>query len=408
MADALEDKITELIDWLITEALGAGHEDYRKIFGVFCDRLYESGLPLMRNHIAMQTLHPQVNAISLTWYRGEETVVREHITDDGADTIAWQQNPLKALIDAQQTFGRHRLPVDAKVAARHPLLVELAERGATEYLGFVVRLAPGEIGLARQSGMIASFTTDQEGGFTDQQVKLIKRVMPRFALVSKLAGREQLLTNVLRAYLGEDAGRRVRDGQISLGSGQLINAVIWFCDLRNSTPLAERLGPEAFLAMLNDYFAAVAGSVMDNGGEVLRFIGDAALAIFPIADDAFSESEARQQALIAAQDAISRAKDINAVRQSRGDEPFEYGIGLHVGQIMYGNIGVPNRVEFSVIGAAANEAARIEGLCKTLDETLLVSEAFVDRQKDKWRDLGDHAIRGSQHPIRLFGLKDPA
>lgn len=346
-----------------------------------------------------------MNAISLTWYRGEETVLRQHRTEDGDDTAAWQTNPLKALIDNQQTFGRHRLPPSAEIAERHPLLQQFAEAGATDYLGFVIRLAPGDIGMARQSGMIASFTTDQDGGFTEEQVDLLKHIMPRFALVAKLAGRERLFNNVLDSYFGPDSGRRVREGQIALGSGQLIDAVIWFSDLRNSTPLAEKLGHEAFMALLNEYFSALAGAFMDNGGDVLRFIGDAALAIFPIADDAFSAPEARAQATAAARDAIRRAESINAERVERGDEPFDYGIGLHVGEIMYGNIGVPSRVEFSVIGAAANEAARIESLCKTLEEPVLVSQAFIDGTNEEWRDLGDHAIRGSERLFRLYGLK---
>lgn len=404
MTETLEDRVTAQIDWMITEALSAGLDDYTVIYSQFWDRIYESGLPILRVHAAMQTLHPLMNAIALTWYRGEETAIHTYKTDDGNDSIAWQQNPLKVLIDTNQPFGRHRLPATAEIAERHPLLQEFADKGATDYLGFVIRLAPGEIGLVRQGGMIASITTDQDGGFTDAQLSLIKRIMPRFALVAKLSGRERLFNNVLDSYFGPDSGRRVRDGQISLGSGQLINAVIWFSDLRNSTPLAEKLGHERFMALLNDYFAALAGAVMDHGGDVLRFIGDAALAIFPIADDAFSEREAREHAIAAAKDAIGRAADINAVRRQHGDEPFDYGIGLHAGEIMYGNIGVPTRVEFSVIGAAANEAARIEGLCKTLDEPVLVSQSFIEGMNAEWRDLGDHAIRGSQHPVRLYGL----
>ena len=363
-------------------------------------------MPLFSCHAAMQTLHPMVNAVSITWYRGEGTTLREHTTDEGGeDTEAWLKNPLKALIDSGDDFVHHPLPPDAELAERHPLLAELAGKGATGYLGFTVQFMPGGMSLNRQGGMIASFATDASGGFTVSHIDAIRRVLPRFALVAKLAGRERLFHNVLAAYFGPDSGRRVREGQISLGSGQIINAVIWFSDLRNSTPLAEKLGHDAFLALLNDYFSALAGAVMDSGGEVLRFIGDAALAIFPISDDAYSEIEARERAVSAARDAMLRADAINANRIAHGDEPFDYGIGLHVGNIMYGNIGVPTRVEFSVIGAAANEAARIESLCKTVSEPVLVSQAFIDGLNEEWRDLGDHAIRGSQQSIRLFGLK---
>lgn len=407
MSGISAEKIQELSDWMIANALVAGVGDYQHIFEQFCERFRACGVPLFRVHAAAQTLHPLVYAVSLTWYRGEPAVLRRHgVSAEPEDDEAWRVSPLKALLDRGETSVRYRFDRDDDALERYPVLRELAEKGATGYFGAVIRMAPGELDeqLRNQSGMIASFSTDRAGGFSDEHIAAINRILPRFALISKLANREQLLTNVLDAYLGKDAGRRVRNGQIALGSGQTIKAVIWFCDLRNSTPLAERLGHERFLALLNDYFGALAGAVMDNGGEVLRFIGDAALAIFPIADDAYTDLEAREKALMAARDAISRAASVNAERTARGDDPFEYGIGLHVGEIMYGNIGVPARVEFSVIGAAANEAARIEGLCKDIGDPVLISESFVEGLDAPWRDLGGHAIRGSERKIRLFGL----
>ena len=404
MEEALDSRIGELIDWMVAEALNAGLDDYQRIYSDFWDRFHAAGIPLLRVHAAMQTLHPLMNAISLTWHRGEDTVLDTYRVDDGADSEAWEKNPLKVLVDNQESFCRHRLPPTSTIANRHPILKKFSDNGATDYLGFTVRFAPGDMALNRQGGMIASFTTDQAGGFTKQEIDLIKRVLPRFALVAKLAGRERLFHNVIEAYLGTDAGARVREGQISLGSGQMIDAVIWFSDLRNSTPLAEKLGHEHFLTLLNDYFSALAGAVMDSGGVVLRFIGDAALAIFPIADDRFTEIEARKLALVAAKDAIVRAETVNAERAARGDEPFGYGIGLHVGRIMYGNIGVPSRVEFSVIGPAANEAARIESMTKTLNEHVVVSEAFAGGLEEPFRDLGTHELRGASKPVQLFGL----
>lgn len=405
MTETLRDRILALEDWMFGAALEAGLDDYQEIFRQFCERLNDCGVPLLRAHVAMQTLHPMAHAISLTWYRGEDARITlyPHELESG-DDIAWQQSPLKALVDSGETFVRHELTRNDLPVDRHPLLGELRDKGATDYLGFVIRLAPGDISLNRQAGMIVSLTTDRPGGFDKEHIATLRRIMTRFAVVAKLAGRERLFHNVLEAYLGPDAGQRVRRGQIALGSGQLIDAVIWFCDLRNSTPLAEKLGHENFLAMLNDYFEALAGAVIKNGGEVLRFIGDAALAIFPISDDAYDPPTARGKALSAAKEAVERAGEINTARVDRGEDPFEYGIGLHVGRIMYGNIGVPTRVEFSVIGAAANEAARVESLCKSLGEPILVSETFTEGLSAKWRDMGRHAIRGSDREIRLFTL----
>lgn len=394
-------KIQNVTDWVITEALIA--EDYISIFEDFHCRLVEAGVPLCRAHVAMPTLHPLAEIITLTWQPDTKTELS--MIDHGSrQSDAWLHSPIKAMMDAKQTQIRIGPDEIESAAKRFPVIADLREVGVTDYLAFGVPFSNQPNAIENQAGLVATYATDQKGGFTPAQIEAIERVLPRFSLVAKLANRERLFHNILDAYLGADAGRRVRDGQISLGSGQMIDAVIWFCDLRHSTPLAEKLGHEAFLEILNDYFAAVAGAVMDNGGEVLRFIGDAALAIFPISDDAYDSCTARQKALEAAHDAITRAAEMNAGRVAKGDEPFEYGIGLHVGRIMYGNIGVPSRVEFSVIGPAANEAARIESLCKETSQTVLISEQFADGLEENWQDLGQHVIRGSEKELRLFTL----
>lgn len=401
MTGEIDKNIREVSDWLFAEALIA--RDYPPLFHKFCERLVEAGVPILRCHMAMRTLHPMVEAIALNWYRGGESNI-DTFPHGSEQSDGWLKSPLKTMLDRHDYEIRFRGDEMHANASRYPLFQDLLEIGATDYIGMCVTFADEEAPFENRDGLIGSLTTDQQGGFTDEQVTAIRRVFPRFALVAKLGNRERLLHNILDAYLGPDAGTRVREGQITLGSGQMIDAVIWFSDLRNSTPLAEKLGHEGFLALLNDYFAALAGAVMEHGGVVLRFIGDAALAIFPIAEDAFSESEARTNALAAARDAIQRASDCNASREAADEEPFEYGIGLHVGRIMYGNIGVPSRVEFSVIGPAANEAARIEALTKTLGESVIVSSAFVDGLDEPFRNLGPHELRGASEPVQLFGL----
>jgi adenylate cyclase len=175
----------------------------------------------------------------------------------------------------------------------------------------------------------------------------------------EIFGNMQKARNILAAYLGPSAGEKVLAGQIRRGDGQDINAVIWFCDLRDSTPLADSMSRREFLALLNDYFECVLGPVLEQQGQVLRFIGDAALAIFPVGE---RPAEACAKALAAAREAIVRMGKLNQARS----RPLRFGIGLHLGELTYGNIGTPTRIEFTVIGAAANEAARIEGLCKVL------------------------------------------
>lgn len=394
-------KIQDLSDWVITEALVA--EDYVEIFQEYHCRLLDAGIPLTRAHVAMPTLHPLAEVIALTWEPDNRTQL-SMVAHGSRETGAWLNSPIKAMMDNKLPSLRLGPGEIETAATRFPIVEELLNEGVTDYIAYWVPFTKQLDMDEGLSGLIATYATNQQGGFTSDELEAVKRLLPRFSLVAKLANRERLFHNILDAYLGADAGRRVREGQIYLGSGQQIDAVIWFCDLRHSTPLAEKLGHEVFLEILNDYFAALAGAVMDNGGEVLRFIGDAALAIFPIADDAYDSCTARRKALEAAHDAIKRAAEMNAARVQKGEEPFEYGIGLHVGRIMYGNIGVPERVEFSVIGPAANEAARIESLCKETKQTVLVSEQFADGLEENWQDLGHHAIRGSERQIRLFTL----
>ena len=206
-------------------------------------------------------------------------------------------------------------------------------------------------------------------------------------------------------------------GLIKRGDGDDINAVIWFCDLRGSTPLAESLPREAFLTVLNGFFECTAGTVLDHGGEVLRFIGDAALAIFPIAapeqDSADQRSNATAEAacataFAAARDAVARMETLNRERSGRGEEPLGFGIALHLGDVMYGNIGTPQRLEFTVIGAAANEAARLEGMCKILKKPLLLSAEVARHLPDELQSLGHHKLRGVGAEQEIFTTPNAA
>lgn len=216
---------------------------------------------------------------------------------------------------------------------------------------------------------------------------------------------------LLYTYLGKRTGERVLSGLVKRGDGEKIYAVIWYCDLRDSTPLAESMPLESFLSILNDFFDCMAGAVLDHGGEILRFIGDAALAIFPIGGTTESLREvciptegACERALNAARDAHSRIEALNKQRKIQGEPPLGFGLGLHVGEVMYGNIGVPDRLEFTVIGSAANEAARLEALCKELDQPILISWEFPRCFPDQMSSLGLHRLRGVSTPKEIFRL----
>ena len=201
-----------------------------------------------------------------------------------------------------------------------------------------------------------------------------------------------------------DAGRQVLNGQIRRGDGEMAHAVIWYSDMRDSTRLGDSLTAKEFLKTVNSYFECTAGAVLANGGEVLRFIGDAVLAIFPIRDG--DPRLACELAMAAVNDAEARLRSLNEERAQDGLEGLDYGLGLHVGDVMFGNIGVTERLEFSVIGAAANEVARIESLTKTLGRRTLASSEFARCVPHYWENAGEHTLKGVATPIKVLVLKE--
>ena len=219
--------------------------------------------------------------------------------------------------------------------------------------------------------------------------------------------------DLLTTYLGQRSGERVLAGRTRRGDGEKIHAVIWLCDLRDSTRLSESIPLEDFFRSLNEFFDCTAGAVLEHGGEVLSYIGDAVLAIFtiagtdrPLAEACFREEGACAAALAAAREAQARVDALNQRRVLRGEPPLEFGLALHVGDVMYGNLGVPQRLQFTVIGAAANEAARLAGMCKDLKRWILLSSAFPRCFSGQMVSLGHHVMRGMDTPEEIFTLTD--
>jgi adenylate cyclase len=219
--------------------------------------------------------------------------------------------------------------------------------------------------------------------------------------------------DLLKTYLGHCAGEQILAGRTKRGEGEKIHAVIWLCDLRDSTRLSESIPVEDFFRTLNEFFDCTAGAVLERGGEILSYIGDAVFAIFPIGgskrslvEACFREEGACAAALAAARDARSRVDALNRRRVSRGESSLDFGLALHVGDVMYGNLGVPQRMQFTVIGAAANEAARLAGMCKDLHRWVLVSSAFPRCFPGEMVSLGHHVMRGVDTPKEIFTLID--
>ena len=386
MADP-ELNIQPVVDWLIEGARPSRLP--RDVLLDTCRRTVAAGLPIHRVGVFVRTLHPNLLGRAFIWQADKNAI---EITEAGHELLeseAFLKSPIRVVM-TEDVEVRRRL-ADPACPIDFPILEELRQGGATDFLAAPLRFINGEV-------HAASFATRRAGGFRDHELAALRRLLPPFTRMVEIFGHMQKARNILDAYLGPNAGQKVLAGQIKRGDGQDINAVIWFCDLRDSTTLADSMGRRDFLALLNDYFECVLGPVLEHQGEVLRFIGDAALAIFPVGE---RPAEACAKALAAAREALARMDKLNQGREP----PLRFGIGLHLGELTYGNIGTPTRIEFTVIGAAANEAARIEALCKELKVDLLVSERVARVLPQPWRSLGLHTLRGVGDKMELFTLR---
>ncbi len=388
-----------LKDWILSE--GLKEFSLETLFVAFCNRIANE-FELHRISIGMPTLHPLVEAKTLRWYQqtGLESFESEHGYVEGDD---WRLSPISYMFNHSLEELRYRLdkPGDWQ---RFPILNELADAGCTEYYAKAVSFNDSQnASLEDTDGMLTTWTTQHEDGFSNEFFGVISQILPAFGLVSKLADRESALVNILEAYFGHDAGYRVASGQIERGELVSIDAVIWYSDMRDSTYLADTLSSQEFLDTLNIYFECTAGSILENNGEVLRFIGDAVLAIFPV-ENFTTSNQAAKSAWQAATIARKKIDQLNLKRKPDGLHTLDFGLGLHAGVLNYGNIGTPTRLEFSVIGPVANEVARLESLTKDFNKSVIVSESFSKLLPLEWENLGSPQLKGVNKDFRVYSI----
>ena len=392
-----------LADWLLTEGWTASNS--AKLLEKLAERFIEGGIPLSRILVFIHSRHPLIVGARYTWRRNTRQVETLSAPHAVAQTAICRDNPVAAIIDGTAGFIRRRLDLLAP-CLDYPMLEELRAAGETDYVAMPLVFSDGET-------HVITFVADRPGGFTDADLMCMKDAVTVLSRVLELETVRRTARVLLETYLGKHTGERVLRGLFSRGEGEDINAVIWFCDLRDSTAMADSMPRAAFLAVLNDFFDCVAGAVLDHGGEVLRYIGDAVFAIFPtgtsscgIRRECCDVVTSCHSALEAAKDAQVRIEALNEDRAQSGEPPLRYGLALHMGDVTYGNVGVPERLEFTVIGAAANEAARMEALCKTLNQPLLISSEFRRCFAGELVSLGFHALRGVQTPAEIFTLSE--
>jgi adenylate cyclase len=406
--DALGRRIIETHIWAVREGL-RGADAYH-LFDGYCQRLVVDGFPLWRAHTAMETLHPQWNGYGYTWRRDLNAIEPEQYAHGTFEDEIWVTSPLNQLIqraeDGDPNPSMRRRLERGPEERDFPVLKEFFSQGGTDYVAylFIYGEASGR-DRSQGSGIVYSFTTDRTGGYNDDDIRLVQATLPGLTLAMKAHAGHIIASGLLATYLGEDAGKRVHAGSVMRGSVDKLKAVTWYADIRGFTPISDSAPGPVVVELLNEIFEALAAALRRHGGQVLKFIGDAMLAVFSF--DEHDRTETCRHALDAAIEAMGALDGLMAARRAAGLPAASVDLALHLGEVLYGNVGASDRLDFTVIGPAVNEAARIEALCEPLGRPVLVSAEFaggIEGADSRLEPLGRHTLRGVREPKEIFAL----
>ncbi len=379
-----------IVDWLVAGAPGS--KTSPEVLGALCEKLCAIGVPLDRAEAFVRTLHPHVVGRRFVFKPGAGVAVLEssyaYLT-----TPEFRASPV-ARVFTDGGFERRRLD-GALDREANAYLATFADEGCTDF--FVCPLSF----LSGQQHAI-TFATKRAGGFRDEDLDALRAITPAISRIAEILALARTATNLLDTYVGHGAGERILAGKIQRGDVETIHAVLWFSDLRGFTTLASEVSPNELIRALNELFECQVAPIVKHGGEVLKFMGDGLLAIFPISDGA--PSDRAERALAAADDARVAQIDLNTRRVAHGDRPLHFGLALHVGEIAYGNIGGAGRLDFTAIGPAVNLAARLESLAGKLGEDMVLSAAFRALVTRPVRSLGEFELKGVPDKQSAFAL----
>jgi adenylate cyclase len=386
-------ELEKIKDWLIGGARSS--TDANGMLSDMCEHLIAAGVPLWRVGIFIHTLHPDIFGRSFLWRPGAEVVVGD-ADYSFPDSEAFKTSPLTRVF-REGLEVRYRL--DDPESKPFPVFDDLRAEGVTDYIALPLLFMDSSV-------HASSWTTKQPGGFTDEQLKALKSIVPPLTRLIEVIGLRRVASMLLDTYVGNRAGERILHGQIRRGHTETMRAAIWLSDLRGFTALSDRLPAETVVEILNGYFDCQVPAIRKHGGEILKFMGDGLLAVFPIAGDGSNIAEVCGRVLEAARE--SRAH-VEAMHYPNGDavERFRFGVALHVGNILFGNIGGGNRLDFTCIGPAVNLAARLEKIAGRLHRIVVASEEFSGIcTGGGWTDLGEFPIAGFARAERVYGLAD--
>lgn len=387
-APALSD---DVIDWLTN-----GTRDERfidNIFAQMCIRLQQAGIPLHRSTLHVLIQHPQWLGARFMWADGMREAELSRVDYDVRERPEYIGSPANELQNGA-TELRENLEQDPALGRKHALYDEMREKGLTDYVAWPLYHTLGKRHLV-------TFATARPGGFEEAHIAALKKLLPVLALVSEIRIKNRLARTLLETYVGTHAGDLILAGATRRGTGTTVRAAIMICDLRDFTRISDNWPRDDVIDLLNDYFDAMSEPIARHGGEILKFIGDGLLAIFPL-----DEPTACANLLHAVTEARRAMAALNERNRGTGRAPLNYGIGVHVGDVMYGNIGSSTRLDFTVIGPAVNMASRLEALTKQLGRPVLLSRAFADlvAKEFELEHVGRHAVRGFNEPIELYAF----
>ncbi|MBH5388927.1 adenylate/guanylate cyclase domain-containing protein [Bradyrhizobium diversitatis] len=382
-----------VIDWLTN-----GTRDERfidDIFAQMCIRLQQAGIPVKRATLHVLINHPQWLGARMMWSDGSREAEIALVDYEVRERPEYIGSAAHEIHDGA-TELRERLEQDSSLGRKHALYDEMRAKGLTDYVAWPLYHTLGK-------RHIVTFATDRPGGFDDAHIAGLKKLLPVLALVSEIRIKNRLARTLLETYVGSHAGELILAGATRRGTGTTVRAAIMICDLRDFTKISDNWPRDDVIDLLNDYFDAMSEPIARHGGEILKFIGDGLLAIFPL-----SSPDACANLLHAVTEARQAMAALNERNSGTGRAPLNYGIGVHVGDVMYGNIGSTSRLDFTVIGPAVNMASRLEALTKTIGKKVLLSRAFAELVEKEFalEHVGRHEVRGFNEPIDLFAYPE--
>jgi adenylate cyclase len=391
MSDILErsldeearERVRPIVSWLLEERLNIGRTE--RLFTRYCERLREVGLPLDRATIHLPQLHPQLFARSLLWLRETGGAVETgHRHGDRSDAF-YLRSPVRVIYEGGASVYRR---IERRSGHQEfPILDDLLREGFVEYFMLPIVFGTGRINAI-------SFATKEPRGFDELDRASLAATLPAFGTVLELIQTQRTARSLLDTYVGRGSGERILNGAVRRGQGEEIHAVVWYCDLRGFTSLSQSEELAPVIALLNEYFDCMAAPVEAQGGEILKFMGDSILAIFPCESTWDAKCDAANRAIVAAEEALVRIEEMNLQRAARGAVPLRVGIAIGVGKVMYGNIGAADRLDFTVIGPVVNLVSRLEPLTVGLDPPIVVSESLARISGRRFRELGRFALKG--------------